>query len=105
MHEATERFWAPEYTFVNQRGALVTRAQRIANLRTARTKFDTLAYDPRDERIRIYGDVAVHRTPVTISGRYSGREHHGMYRALIVWVRRSGQWQQVASQLTQVESP
>lgn len=102
---AAERFWAPEYTFVNQRGELVTRAQRIENLRTGRTKFDTLGYDPRDEQIRIYGDIAVHRTIVTIAGRYSGREHHGLYRSLIVWVRRNGQWQQLASQLTQVESP
>jgi ketosteroid isomerase-like protein len=101
---AVEQFWAPEYTFVNPRGERVTRAARLANLRATRTSFDSLAHTPEDEHIQTYGndDVAVYTTLITIGGRYSGKAVRGRYRALVVWVRRDGRWQQVASQLTRI---
>ena len=105
---AVARFWAPEYTFINPRGQLLTRADRLANLRAGRTAFDSLAPVLAEERIRTYGDkdvVAVHTTLLSIGGRYSGRTEQGQYRATAVWVRRHGGWQQVASQLTPVSGP
>jgi ketosteroid isomerase-like protein len=104
---AIEQFWAPEYTFVNPRGERVTRAARLANLRAKRTAFDSLAHAPEEEQIRTYGngDVAVHSTLLTLGGRYGGQAQQGRYRALVVWVRRDGRWQQVASQLTPVLGP
>jgi hypothetical protein len=63
----------------------------------ARTTFDTLAPAPTAERVRAYrDDLAVHDTLLTIGGRYGGRAHAGDYRALVVWTRRGGRWQQVA---------
>ena len=102
---AVERFWGEEYVFVNPRGQRVTRAERIANVRDRRTTFDTLQPATREERVRVYGDVAVHELLLTIGGRYSGQAHRGDYRALVVWVRRDGRWQQVASHLTAVAGP
>ena len=101
---AVEQLWAPEYTFVNPRGERVTRAARLANLRATRTVFDSLAHAPEEEQIREYGngDVAVYTTLLTIGGKYGGQAAQGRYRALVVWVRREGRWQQVASQLTAV---
>ena len=102
---AVEKFWAPDYTFVNPRGERVTRAERLANVRAARTTFDSLAHAPAEEQIRTYGDrepVAIYSALLTIGGRYSGRAARGHYRALVVWVRRDGRWQQLASQLTPV---
>ena len=69
---AVERFWASEYTFVNPRGELLTRADRVANLRTGRTALDSLAHVPQDERIQVYGDIALYTTLLALSGRYSG---------------------------------
>lgn len=102
---AAGQFWAPEYTFVNPRGEVLTRADRIANLRGGRTAFDSLAPVPQEERLRAYGTVVVHTTLLTIGGRYSGQAHRGSYRALVLWARRNGRWQQVASQLTPVMAP
>jgi ketosteroid isomerase-like protein len=99
---AVERFFAPEYTFVNARGERLTRAERLANLRTGRTAFDSLAHAPREEQIRRYGDVVVYTTLLTLGGRYSGKAQAGQYRALVVWIRRDGRWQQVASQMTPI---
>src|SRR5919107_2971105 len=102
---ATAGFWAPDYTFVNPRGQRVTRAERLENVRAARTAFDSLAHEPKEEQIRTYGGrdpVAVYTALLSIGGRYSGQAEQGQYRALVVWIRRDGRWQQVASQLTPV---
>lgn len=109
---ALERFWAQEYSLVNPRGERLTREDRLANVRSGRTAFDSLAPVPEEERIRIYGNkadkknvVAVHTTLLTIGGRYSGHGELGQYRAIAIWVNRDGHWQQVASQLTPVLGP
>jgi|SRR5688500_15955065 ketosteroid isomerase-like protein len=104
---AVDSFWAAEYTFVNPRGEVLTRAARAANLRAGRTAFDSLSHASEEEQIRTYGngDVAVHTALLTLSARYSGQAQRGRYRAVVVWVRRDGRWQQVASQLTQVLVP
>ncbi len=63
---AVEKFWATEYTFVNPRGERLTRADRVANLRTGRTALDSLAHVPQDERIQVYGDIALYTTLLTL---------------------------------------
>lgn len=102
---AVGRFWAEEYTFVNPSGARLTRAERMANLLSGRTTFDSIAPQIRDEHIRVYGDIAVHTTMVRLGGRYSGQQHEGDYQVLVVWVRRDNRWQQVACQLTPLNAP
>ncbi|HEX7979168.1 MAG TPA: nuclear transport factor 2 family protein [Gemmatimonadaceae bacterium] len=100
---AVGRFFATEYVFVNARGERLTRADRLANLRTGRTSVDTVAHAPEEEQIRPYGNVVLYTTLLTLGGQYSGQAlQQGRYRALVVWVRRDGRWQQVASQLTAV---
>jgi ketosteroid isomerase-like protein len=102
---AVERFWASEYTFINARGERLTRDDRVANLRTKRTALDSLVHAPQDERIQVYGDIALYTTLLTLSGRYSGEAQQGQFRALVVWVRRDGRWQQLASQMTPIVAP
>ena len=77
----------------------------MANLRTGRTALDSLAHAPQDERIQVYGDIALYTTLLALSGRYSGEAKEGQFRALVVWVRRDGRWQQLASQMTPVVAP
>jgi ketosteroid isomerase-like protein len=102
---ALDKVWAAEYTFVNPRGERLTRDDRLANQRTGRTLFDSLAPVPQEERVHVYGDMAVHTTLLTLAGRYSGKPEEGQFRAIAIWVRRDGRWQQVASQLTPVVAP
>jgi hypothetical protein len=51
------------------------------------------------------GNMAVYTTLLTIDGHYSGEPERGQFRALVVWVRRDGRWQQVASQMTPILEP
>jgi len=102
---ALERFWADEYTFVNPSGQLVTRAERMANVSGGRTAFDTLSHEVREERIRVYGNMALYTTVLALGARYGGRAASGNFRAMVVWTYRDGRWQQVASQLTAIAGP
>ena len=104
---AVERFWAAEYVFINPRGERVSRDARAANLREKRTSLDSLAHAPQEEMIRTYldGNMAVYTTLLTIDGRYSGEAERGEFRALVVWIRRDGRWQQLASQMTPILEP
>lgn len=90
---------------VNARGERLTRADRLANVRTGRTAFDSLMHVPQEEQVRSYGNLVVYSTLLTLGGRYSGKPERGQYRALVVWARREGRWQQVASQMTAVAGP
>ena len=100
---AVERFWADEYTFVNPRGERLTRADRIKNLRTGQTALASIAHDPQEEQIRIYGDIAVYAALMTVTGQYSGQAQKGQDRVLSIWTRRDGRWQQIATQMTPVD--
>ena len=105
--DAVERFWASEYVFINPRGERLSRAARVANLREKRTSFASLAHAPQEEVIRTYmdGNMAVYTTRLNIDGRYSGEAERGEFRALVLWIRRDGRWQQVASQMTPILKP
>jgi len=101
---AAEQFWATEYFFVNPRGERLTRADRLANLRSGRTAVDSVVHAPQEEQFRAYGngDIVVYTALLTLGARYSGQAAQGKYRAMVVWVRRDGRWQQAASQLTPI---
>src|SRR5881227_4221814 len=51
---ALERIWADDYTFINASGAVVTKAERLANLKSGATNLDTIERDP-DMKIRALG--------------------------------------------------
>lgn len=97
-------FWAKEYVFINPRGEKLTRADRLLNVKSGQTNFNSLEHAPKEEQIQIYGngEVAVYTTLLTITGQYGGKGQEGLLRGLVVWVRRDGRWQQTASQLTPV---
>jgi len=96
------RFFAEEYFFVNPRGQRLTREERLANFRERRTVLDSVVHAPQDETFRAYGDVVVYTAVLALTGQYSGQAQQGRNRAMVVWVRREGRWQQVASQLTPI---
>jgi ketosteroid isomerase-like protein len=102
---ALERIWADDYTFINASGVVVTKAERLANLKSGATSLDTIVTDP-DMKIRVYGgDVAVAINRVTLKGKYSGKATSGQFQASIVWAKTPSGWQLVCNQITPVTSP
>ena len=96
-----KRIWADEYTFINARGMVVTRAQRLANFASRATEVAE-ALNRREIIVQVYGDNATVRQLFTLRGRYSGKVLDSEVRCSFVWVWRAGRWQMVFNQLTPV---
>jgi len=99
---ALDKIWASDYAFVNPQGQLVTKAERMANLKSGATEFK--AINPQRERLKVHGDMAVDIGRVTLEGtKYAGQESSGEYRYMNVWRKTGGQWQMLANQITLIK--
>jgi ketosteroid isomerase-like protein len=96
-----ERIWADDYTFTNGAGETHSKADRLANLKSGATSLDSIN-EEEDMKVRVYGNVAVATSRVTIKGQYSGKQTSGQYRSIHVWVKGAAGWQLVANQITPV---
>ena len=97
-----EKIWSADYTFINPRGELLTKAQRIANVTSGATEYK--AINLQREWLQIMGNVALDIGRVTLQGaKYSGKETTGEYRYMDVWRKTGGEWQLVANQLTLIQ--
>src|SRR5947209_3446548 len=52
-----DKIWATDYTFVNPQGKLVTKSERMTNLKSGATEFK--AINPQREKLNVHGDMAV----------------------------------------------
>jgi len=99
--EGLARIWADDYTFINPQGALVTRAERLANFASGNTNVGVID-DDREITVRLYGDMALVQNLSTLHGTFSGAPTDTDLRGTFVWVRRNGRWQLVTNELTPV---
>jgi len=100
--EALDKLWAADYVFVNPAGQVLTKAQRLAMLRSGELKIE--AYSRDDESIRIYGDTAVVTYRSTVKAQRNGTDISSQRRVITVLVKRDGRWQAVAQQSTTIKS-
>ena len=96
---ALEKIWADDYVFVNASGEVLTKQQRLANIKSGATALDSINED-ENLAVRVYQNSAVTTNRVTIKGQYSGQSVSGQYRSTMVWVKSSAGWQLVSNQLT-----
>ncbi len=97
---ALARIWADDLIFTTPRGDVQTKAQRLADIQSGATRFDSL--ETTDIAVRVYGDTAVTNGLTTVKGQYSGQDASGQYRVTQLLVRRGGVWQIVALQMTPI---
>jgi len=94
-----EKIWADDYVFVNASGEVLTKAQRLANLKSGATTLESIKEEEK-LTVRVYQNSAVATSRVTIKGQYSGQPTSGQYRSTHVWVKGTTGWQLVSNQLT-----
>jgi ketosteroid isomerase-like protein len=94
-----EKIWADDYVFVNASGQILTKAQRLANVKSGATTLDSIK-EEENITVRAYQNSAVATSRVTIKGQYSGQPTSGQYRSTHVWVKGPTGWQLVSNQLT-----
>jgi ketosteroid isomerase-like protein len=96
---ALERIWTDDYFFVNAAGEMLTKAQRLANLKSGATTLESIN-EEEELKVRVHQNTAVATSRVTIKGQYGGQPTSGQYRSIHVWVKGPTGWQLVANQLT-----
>jgi len=96
--EALNEIWSIDYTFVNPRGELLSKAQRIANIKSGTTEFQTMS--PQKDRLHVHGNFAVEVGRIVVEGEYSGHESSGEYRYTTVWIKIQKRWRMLANQIT-----
>ena len=100
---ALERLWADEFVFVNPRGQVLSKADRLENIRSGKTAFKSLTCS--ETSTKSWGDDwAVTTMRAVIEGQYSGAEGSGDYRCTFVWGKPRGRWQLVGLQMTRIEA-
>lgn len=97
---ALDRIWADDLTFINLRGELLTKQNRLDNMKSGATAFKSIRLS--DKRIRTYGETAVAIVQVSVEAQYSGQEGTGDYAVTNVWARPKGPWQLVAVHMTRI---
>jgi ketosteroid isomerase-like protein len=96
--KALDEIWTADYTFVNPRGELLSKAQRIANIKSGTTEFQTMR--PQKDRLHVQGNFAVEVGRIVVEGEYSGHESSGEYRYTTVWIKIQKRWRMLANQIT-----
>jgi len=96
-----QQIWANNYVFVNPSGEVLTKEQRLANIRSGATKLEAINQQ-EDTKIRVYQNSAVSTSRYTLKGQYSGQPTSGQYTVTSVWVKSSERWQLVSTQITAV---
>jgi uncharacterized protein (TIGR02246 family) len=99
-----ERLTSDDYTFINQRGELRTKAEILQGFKTG--SFRYAARDVSDLVIRVYGDSAAVVTGRAVQhGTENSKDYSGENRFTRVYVKQDGRWASVALQVTLVEKP
>lgn len=97
--EALDRFWADDLLYPNDNGDVLTKTQRLAEVRAQTHNFSIFRHD--DIRVRVYnGTTAVVTGYSTTLKKYQGHVSRGPRRFSAVWIKRDGRWQMVAHQRT-----
>jgi hypothetical protein len=96
------RIYHPNMVFVTKQGALLTRTQRIENLRSGNLKFIT--FGRKDYSYFVYndGNTVVQTGIATSDVIYNGKEDNSPRRFTNVFVKLGGQWRLVGHQATTV---
>ena len=93
-----DRIYADDLIFVNARGELLTKAQRMNEFQTANVKY--LSFDQGDYHFYIYGDTVVLTGRANSVVNYHGTVNRIPRRFTSTYIKTNGQWRLVAHQAT-----
>jgi ketosteroid isomerase-like protein len=98
-----ERVWDDDFFYTGVRGALKTKKDVLAEIRSGDLKFELMQFD--DFRVRVYGETALVTGRATTKGRGHSGEITGRFRYTRLYVKRQGQWRLVAFQVIPIAGP
>lgn len=101
--EALKRIYPDNFSYINERGIILTRPKRLAELASGKRKVSHMKHD--DIEVITYGDTVVVTGRSRSNVAYQGSSSTAARRFMCVYVKHNGQWQAVAQQETPVVEP
>jgi hypothetical protein len=95
-----DQIYADDLVFVTTHGALLSKAQRLADLRSGNLKFISFGRDSYS--LHVYADTVVMTGRATSEVIYQGKLNRVPRRFTNVYIRLAGQWRLVAHQATTI---
>jgi ketosteroid isomerase-like protein len=93
---------ADDYTGITAKGAIQTKDQAVANLKTGTLQLATLNIS--DRKVRVYGATAVVTSVAELTGGKNDPDVTGRYRYTRVYVRNpQGQWKIVSFEASRIQ--
>lgn len=93
---------ASDYVHTRDNGHVEGKDEALASLRDVKRKVIVMEMEPADLVIRTYGDTAIANAEFTIRVRDSGQVKGRRTRLTGIFLKRDGQWWQVAEQETPI---
>jgi len=98
--DAVSKFYADDYHLVTPQGVDQNKTDRIADMRSGATKFDSFAYE--NINVRTFGDTAVAIATVKAKGVVSNQPRTSDMIATLVFRKMGDGWKVVSGQATPV---
>jgi len=92
-----ELLWADDYLYTHSNGAVMTKAQDIADTMSGDMTWTAARLD--DMKVRVFGDAGIVTGRLTMEGT-AKQYASGARRFTDIFVRRNGRWQLVGGQTT-----
>ena len=100
--DALAKLYSDNYVFVGPDGAVATKAERLASMKSGDTKFESVVYSDMTVRVNPENTGAVVVGKVTVKGKNLGKSADGEYRFTQVWSKGKDGWQVVSAQSTRI---
>ena len=96
--QAISRFLADEWIIIDSDGGIIDKTRFLDVIKSGALTHELM--ESADARVRVYGDTAIITAMATSKGKYGGQAFTTHERATDVFVKISGRWQCVHSQLS-----
>ena len=97
---ALDRIYAEDYTFVGDTGMIMTKAERIAAMKSGDLKYESISHEVVS--VHLFGDTAVIVTRITTKMASGLKFSGGQFITTGTFVKIKGRWQLVAAHSTRL---
>jgi len=97
---AYEKTTADNFMFVSIDGALQTKAERVASMKSGETKYESLTYDDVNVRVNAEGNGAIVIAKATVKGTNMSKPINSTVRVTQVWSKMKDGWKMASLQAT-----
>lgn len=99
---AFESMTTDGYVFIGPSGAISTKAERAASLRSGDTKYESVAYDEINVNVSPYGTGAIVTARATVKGVNMGTKVDGQFRVTQIWRKVDDGWKMAHGHATAI---